>query len=62
MEVKTGSVIDSITAIHSKGLSLYYNRLHHSLKVKTGFATAIYIKGLKLYQKQCPSQTSKIIS
>ena len=34
MEVKTGFVIDSITAIHSKGLNLYKNKLHHSLNVK----------------------------
>ena len=54
METKTGSVIDSITAIHSKGF-------HNSLKVKTDSATAIYIKNLKLYQKQSPLQTSKNI-
>ena len=51
MEIKAGSVIDSIIAIHSKGLNLYWNRLHHSFKVKTDSATAICIKGLKLYFK-----------
>ena len=33
--IKTGSVTDPITAMYIKGLNLYQNRLHHSMKVKT---------------------------
>ena len=35
MAFKTASVTDSITAISSKGLKLYYKRLYHNLKLKT---------------------------
>ena len=45
IEIKTASVTDSITAIHSKYVNFYWNRLHHSLKVKSEAAIAIYIKG-----------------
>ena len=49
MEIKTGSVKGSITAIYSKALNLCENRLDHSINVTTDSATAIYIKNLKLY-------------
>ena len=45
IEIKAASVTDSITAIHSKYVNFYWNRLHHSLKVKSESAIAIYIKG-----------------
>ena len=44
MAFKTASVTDSITAISSKGLKLYYKRLYHNLKLKTDSDTAIKLK------------------
>ena len=59
MEIKTGSITDSITAIYSKGLNLYWNKLHHNLKVKADSITVIYIKGLKLIKNSLHDRLQK---